>query len=131
MLAQLNAAAGERQMIKNRSKKDLKNKFKSSSALYSEGAKAGEPEDEDDMKGDAEAKNISEIIQRHIQKEEAERERAGKGALGALGGSAAALGTQTGEGGKGSKASCQIDDSEIDEIIKQHLIEEETESKEK
>ena len=66
MMAQMNAAAGERQMIKNRSKKDLKNKFKSSSALYSEGAKAGEPEDEDDMKGDAEAKNISEIIQRHI-----------------------------------------------------------------
>ena len=62
MLAQLNAAAGERQMIKNRSKKDLKNKFKSSSAAYHDGRKTSEPEDEDDMKGDAEAKNISEII---------------------------------------------------------------------
>lgn len=102
-------------MIKNRSKKDLKNKFKSSSA-YLDGPKTREPEDEDDMKGDAEAKNISEIIQRHIQKEEAER--AGKGALGALGGNTAALGTQTSETGKNGKMNCQIDDSEIDEIIK-------------
>ena len=49
-------------MNKNRSKKDLKNKFKSSSAIYTDGVKTSEPEDEDDIKGDADAKNISEII---------------------------------------------------------------------
>lgn len=46
MLSQMN---GERQLNKNRSKKDLKNKFKSSSAIYSNGAKMiiGEPENEE------------------------------------------------------------------------------------
>lgn len=67
MLAQLShlqqaSSVNERQLNKNRSKKDLKNKFKSSSAIYNDGVKASEPEDEDDIKGDADAKNISEII---------------------------------------------------------------------
>lgn len=67
------------------------------------------------MKSDAEAKNISEIIKRHIQKEEAEKE-----------------GTQTNQefsidqktpsanlenNGLNEKDNCEIDDAEIDEII--------------
>lgn len=56
------ASANERQLSKTRSKKDLKNKFKSSSAIYNDGVKASEPEDESDTMGDADAKNISEII---------------------------------------------------------------------
>ena len=124
MLAQASQLqqANERQLSKNRSKKDLKNKFKSSSAIYNDGVKASEPEDEDDIKGDADTKNISEIIQRHIQKEEAEKERAEKGQP--------AYPLPTGLAGnldsiKNGKSAYQIDDSEIDEIIKQHLIEEE------
>ena len=42
-------------MIKNRSKKDLKNKYKSSSTIYNDGQQKYEPEEEDDLKGDAEA----------------------------------------------------------------------------
>ena len=113
----------ERQLNKNRSKKDLKNKFKSSSAIYNNGIKTGEPEDEDDMiaKLDtSDTKHISDIIQRHIQKEEEDlKDKSG-----------------------GSKSQCypmppdldnmkQIDDNEIDEIIKQHLIEEEQTSSKK
>ena len=137
MLAQLNhLQASERQLSKNRSKKDLKNKFKSSSAIYTDGRKASEPEDEDDIKGDADAKNISEIIQRHIQKEEAEKAEKGQGSypvpggIGAGSGLLANNGLDAAKSGTG-KAACQIDDSEIDEIIKQHLIEEEQSVKDK
>lgn len=56
-----------RQLSKTRSKKDLKNKFKSSSAIYNE------PENEMETKQDIDARNISEIISRHIQKEEQEQ----------------------------------------------------------
>ncbi len=86
--------------------------------------KASEPEDEDDtIKGDADAKNISEIIQRHIQKEEADKERAEKGqspfqlptGLASAGSGILANNLDTIKNGK---AAYQIDDSEIDEIIK-------------
>ena len=78
--------------------------------------KGAEPEDEDDIKGDADAKNISEIIQRHIQKEEAEKAEKG-GAYPVPSGLQSGSGL-TADAAKSGKAACQIDDSEIDEIIK-------------
>ena len=53
----------ERQLNKNRSKKDLKNKFKSSSAIYSNGTKMSiEPDNEEESKQEMDQRNISEII---------------------------------------------------------------------
>lgn len=103
-------------MIKNRSKKDLKNKYKSSSTIHNEVHQKYEPEEEDDLKGDAEAKNISEIIERHIQKEEAER--AGNESSGRSDDKSTKLfiGHQS-TNQKQPKDNCQIDDAEIDEII--------------
>lgn len=84
--------------------------------------RASEPEDEDDIKGDADAKNISEIIQRHIQKEEADKERAEKGqppfSLPAGLASGSGILANNLETIKNGKPAYQIDDSEIDEIIK-------------
>jgi len=58
-----------KQLGRTRSKKDLKNKFKSSSAIYNNGIKT-EPENELETRQDIDARNISDIISRHIQKEE-------------------------------------------------------------
>lgn len=58
-----------KQLGRTRSKKDLKNKFKSSSAIYNNGIKI-EPENELETRQDIDARNISDIISRHIQKEE-------------------------------------------------------------
>jgi hypothetical protein len=64
--------SGSRGLSKTRSKKDLKNKFKSSSAIYNNGIKM-EPENELETRQDIDARNISDIISRHIQKEEQEK----------------------------------------------------------
>ena len=55
----------EKQLGRTRSKKDLKNKFKSSSAIYNNGIKM-EPENEGQTRQDIDARNISDIISRHI-----------------------------------------------------------------
>lgn len=119
---QVGAQADGRQLNKNRSKKDLKNKFKSSSAIYANGIKTSEPEDEDEIK-DNDTKNISDIIQRHIQKEEAEKENKGTAAKPAFP-VPAGIDSMMGLDNLKKQPNYAIDDSEIDEIIKQHLEEE-------
>jgi len=54
-----------KQLGRIRSKKDLKNKFKSSSAIYNNGIKM-EQENEGQTRQDIDARNISDIISRHI-----------------------------------------------------------------
>lgn len=117
-----------KKLKKDTSKKDLKNKFKSSSATYKDGQKEGDDNEEDEradledggfdngraedddelrqhrimvglgVAGGEEEKNISDIIKRHIQKEEIIKSAVASNKV--------------------------VDEKDIDELIKQHLEEE-------
>ena len=84
-------------MNKQRSKKDLKNKFQSSAvAMYNDTAASV---------NDASKSEVSDLIQQHFKSQSDDHDKENIK--------------------KSSSTDPMIDDSEVDEIIKQHLMEEE------